>query len=330
MNENPKISVVIPIYNVENFVEKCIKSVLNQTYNNLEIILVDDGSTDGSGKICDYFLEKDERVRVIHKKNAGVSAARNDGINISTGKYICFVDGDDFVQEDYVEYLFKLIKINDSDISLSTEWFTNYDLNQTDNKDIKSYTGERATEAILCYEIPIGVNNKMFLRSFLGKNIRFSEDLCIGEGFNFNTSAFQRTNKIVVGNRRCYFYRKDNENSVTTKFNKKKWEIGLYALEKIKKDLIIKNDTIIKAWNFAWWRTNSDVFDLLVLSNSEKNYPDLYCKCKKVLRKYAFSCFHTRTSNFQRIRAIVMFINPKLIPLAMKIRQRKYGVNVKH
>lgn len=330
MSENPKITVIIPIYNVERFVKKCIESVLNQTYFNLEVILIDDGSTDNSGDICDYFEKKDKRVRVLHKKNSGVSSARNDGIDISTGKYICFVDGDDYVSEDYVEYLFKLINLNDSDISLSTEWFTSYDLNQKDNKKIKNYTGEMATEAILCYKIPIGVNNKMFLRSFLGKDIRFSEDLCIGEGFNFNTAAFQKTNKIVVGNRRCYFYRKDNENSVTTKFNKEKWEIGLFAIEKIKKDLIIRNETIMKAWDFAWWRTNSDVYDLLVLSNSVNKYPDLYYQCKKVLKKYAFSCFYTKVSYAQKIRAIVMFVNPRLIPLAMQIRQKKHGVDVKH
>ena len=108
MDSLKMVSVIIPIYNVENFVEKCIESILFQTIQNLEIILVDDGSSDGSGDICDVYAKKDARIKVIHKKNGGVSSARNMGISNATGEYICFVDGDDFVADDYIEYLLRL------------------------------------------------------------------------------------------------------------------------------------------------------------------------------------------------------------------------------
>ena len=101
-----KISVVIPIYNVEKYLNKCVDSVINQTYSNIEIILVDDGSTDNSGSIADEFKRKDDRIRVFHKKNGGLSDARNYGIEKATGKYICFVDSDDFVEKDYIEFMF--------------------------------------------------------------------------------------------------------------------------------------------------------------------------------------------------------------------------------
>jgi len=101
-----KISVIIPVYNVENQLQTCLDSVLGQTYQNLEIILIDDGSTDNSGEICDVFAKKDNRIRVIHKRNAGVSAARNTGIEACTRDDICFVDGD--VIPDYVRKLFLL------------------------------------------------------------------------------------------------------------------------------------------------------------------------------------------------------------------------------
>ena len=114
-----KISVIIPIYKVEAFLEKCVNSVINQTYKNLEIILVDDGSPDNCGKMCDEFAEKDTRIVVIHKENGGLSDARNVGIDIASGEYITFIDSDDYVEEDYVDFLYNLMKKqNDIDISI--------------------------------------------------------------------------------------------------------------------------------------------------------------------------------------------------------------------
>lgn len=97
------ISVVVPVYNVENYLAKCINSILNQTYSNIEVILVDDGSTDSSSQICNNFAENDSRINVIHKPNGGVSSARNIGIEVATGDYICFVDSDDWLELDYFE-----------------------------------------------------------------------------------------------------------------------------------------------------------------------------------------------------------------------------------
>ena len=104
---NPLISVIIPVYNTKEFLPACLDSVLQQTYRNLEIILIDDGSTDGSGKICDSYVEKDPRVQVIHQQNQGLSAARNAGLKIFSGAYVTFIDGDDSVTFDYVEHLFQ-------------------------------------------------------------------------------------------------------------------------------------------------------------------------------------------------------------------------------
>ena len=109
MECNFKVSVIVPIYNVEKYIAECIESIIKQDYRNLEIILVDDGSPDKSGEICDFYKNKDERIIVIHKKNAGVSAARNSGLDAATGDFVCFVDGDDYLEEDYVSYLLKQI-----------------------------------------------------------------------------------------------------------------------------------------------------------------------------------------------------------------------------
>ena len=103
-----KVSIIVPIYNVEKYLKKCVNSIINQTYKSLEIILVDDGSPDRSGALCDRLAEKDSRIRVIHKANGGVSTARNAGIEAATGEYICFVDSDDWLPENAVWDLLSL------------------------------------------------------------------------------------------------------------------------------------------------------------------------------------------------------------------------------
>ena len=114
----PLVTVICGIYNGEKYLPDCIDSILNQTYKNLEIILVDDGSTDNCPKICDEYAKKDDRIKVIHKKNGGVSSARNSALKESNGDYYCFVDQDDFLDLDYINYLYNLIEENDADISL--------------------------------------------------------------------------------------------------------------------------------------------------------------------------------------------------------------------
>lgn len=117
------VSVIVPVYNVEKCLSRCVNSLLNQTYHNLEIILVDDGSPDNCGKICDNYAARDSRVRVIHKKNGGLSDARNAAIPLVQGVYISFVDSDDWVSERYIEHLYEAIKKDNSDLAFS--WFTN-------------------------------------------------------------------------------------------------------------------------------------------------------------------------------------------------------------
>lgn len=129
--ENYKVSVIVPVYNVAPFLEKCVESILSQTWDFIEIILVNDGSTDDSGLICDQMQQKDDRVKVLHKKNGGVSAARNSGIEMASGGFICFVDGDDYVMPDYIEYMLEQLVKNKADIALTTQMFGNFDENKS-------------------------------------------------------------------------------------------------------------------------------------------------------------------------------------------------------
>lgn len=122
----PEISVIVPVYNVENYLSRCIDSILAQTFSDFELILVDDGSTDLSGKICDEYEKKDSRIKVIHKENGGVSSARNCGLEKTKGKCLCFVDSDDWISSDYLKYLYFLIDKYNADI-VSANYMLVYD-----------------------------------------------------------------------------------------------------------------------------------------------------------------------------------------------------------
>ena len=119
MKKTSLISIIVPVYNVEKYLERCINSLISQTYNNIEILLIDDGSTDKSGKIIDEMCLKDDRLKVFHKKNGGVSSARNYGLKKSNGKFVTFVDSDDYVDKDYIKVLAKYQSEGDYDIVIS-------------------------------------------------------------------------------------------------------------------------------------------------------------------------------------------------------------------
>ena len=120
------ISVVVPIYQVKDYLEKCIDSIINQSYTKLEIVLVDDGSTDGSSEICEQYKKKDSRIRVIHKENGGQVSARKSGVNIATGDYLCYVDGDDWIEADYIENYVNFITNNEIDMVWGLAYYKEY------------------------------------------------------------------------------------------------------------------------------------------------------------------------------------------------------------
>ena len=325
------VSVIVPIYNVERYIEKCVTSILEQKYKNIELILVDDGSTDESGKIIDALAKKDKRINVIHKANGGVSSARNSGLDTAKGEYVCFVDGDDYVMEDYITYMYDMIERNKSDIAISKLMFSNFDNSQIKEDVYENVSGETAAIEIMTYNIPIGVYCKLFNREFLNKNnIRFFQDIYIGEGFNFNVKAFQLANKVSIGKRKIYYYRRDNEKSATTSFSKEKWENGLLAMDVMKKFFSIKSRKTIKAWKFAYWRTNVDVYSLLVTSNTYKKYDELYKRCKKIGKRNWYYAFITPTAYKEKLRAISMLICPPIIPYLVIKRRKKYSVNIEN
>ncbi len=148
----PLVSVIIPVYKVENYLKRCVDSVLAQTYENIEIILVDDGSPDNCGEMCDEYARADSRVVVIHKENGGVSAARNIGVERSHGEYVTFVDSDDYISPDYVEYLYSLLFDNDADVAIAGFNKTSddsCDFASDSENNVKIINGKEACEKLL-------------------------------------------------------------------------------------------------------------------------------------------------------------------------------------
>ena len=141
------VSVIVPIYNVEKYLERSVRSILKQSYDNLEVILVDDGSPDNCGNICDALAKEDKRIRVIHKENGGLSDARNAGLDIATGDYIVFVDSDDHISPDFIDILMKEVDENDADVAMCSYKETSADMEEASffdiDKNIHAFDGER-------------------------------------------------------------------------------------------------------------------------------------------------------------------------------------------
>ena len=162
---SPLISIIVPVYDVEPYLRKCIDSILIQSYRDLEIILVDDGSPDNCGAICDEYAEKDKRIKVIHKKNGGLSDARNAGLDIATGEYIGFVDSDDWVMPDMYEYLYKAVKEYDADMSVCGYYdYWGKTISGRYCQDIQVYKGQEGIKALLDLKFGNYVWNKLYKR----------------------------------------------------------------------------------------------------------------------------------------------------------------------
>ena len=221
MNE-PLISIIIPVYNVEKYIRKCVDSVLNQTYKNLQVILVDDGSTDKSTEICDEYKERDARVEVVHKVNEGLPAARNTGLERMKGDYVGFIDSDDWVDVQMVEHLLHNIQAQDADISVIEMVKVQGDV-EIDQKPCKVdiYTQEEYAKKFFkigSQKIVHYVCNKLFKSSIVNDKT-FEKAFSIGEDVVAFYKMLLKAKKIVSSNQIMYFYRQNT--GMTSKFNEK-------------------------------------------------------------------------------------------------------------
>ncbi len=234
-----KISVIIPVYNVEEYVQNCIKSVQNQTFSNIEIILVDDKSTDHSGELCNELALQDNRIRVIHReKNGGLSAARNSGLNVATGTYLTFVDSDDTILPSMLQTLYDNLIRYDADISMCRYSFVwenkpeeriGHDHQISiwqDSDSLKEFLYGKTLDPFVC--------GKLYKRDVVG-NLRFQEGIT-GEDVPFNYEIFKKSPKTVLIGESLYMYLQKRQGAICTSKISRQRVNSTFRWESIRQD----------------------------------------------------------------------------------------------
>lgn len=317
------ISVIVPVYNVEKYINRCIDSIIAQTYRDLEIILVDDSSTDNSGSICDEYAQLDNRIKVIHKENGGVSACRNAGVEHATGEYISFVDSDDYIEKDMMELLISTIGNCDMATCGAYNDYVNSSVPQYNGEDL-SFETDNKTAFRLILEgnlVPAALWNKL-IKSSIAKNLSFPTGIIYED--IFYTNALMQTIKsarINTAPKYHYFHR---EQSLTTKeFDNDVLDIihGYSETEKIS----LSMPEIKESARFRVLWAHFTVLDRMLVSKDYKEIPE-YKSIVSFLKQNAFEiikCPLFRKS--RRISAIALKINVRVYKLLLMqdINKRK-------
>jgi len=211
---NPQISIIIPVYKAEAFLHRCIVSILSQSLKDFELILIDDGSPDSSGIICDKYAKQDLRIKVFHKKNGGVSSARNLGLKHANGTWIMFVDSDDFLQEQALERMIKISHSYSSDFFIFRSQVVFHEIAQApmvntslNVQEIEILSPQMYMKNILCYTINVGPYAKLF-KANIAKQLAFDEEMKIGEDLLFNLEYANKMiqSEIIYSNLIVYNY----------------------------------------------------------------------------------------------------------------------------
>lgn len=252
-SDDSLVSVIVPVYNVEQYIEKCVDSLISQTLPNIEIILVDDGSTDKSAEISDAYAKEHSNIKVIHKENGGLGSARNAGMKVANGKYIGFVDSDDYVSERMYKTLLDLVVDNDADCAyceFTRFWNNKVNLCENEKCEVKTYSGDEILNSYLLDRIGCKPSEKedctygasvglgLFKKDvILRNNINFvSERVFIAEDMIFDIDFIPKCRKIVHTSESLYFYR-FNPNSLTTRYVMDRFEKNVTLCHEMKSRL---------------------------------------------------------------------------------------------
>lgn len=281
----PLISIIVPVYNVEKYLSRCIDSILSQTFFDFEILLIDDGSTDGSPIICDKYANKDSRVRVFHKKNGGVSSARNMGLEYALGEWITFVDSDDWIDNNMYTLLYEETISSNADIVLC-DFYVYYSKNRIElNKAISTDCSKN--DIIRKYILSFtSLCNMLVHRSLYDKiKLRIPLNLINCEDFWLTVQLFYYAKKVSSIHIPLYYYNRENENSILNNFdaNKAQSEINAYL------NIIsfFRGKNILDLYNKEIsWRILKCKQDLVLNPKTHKRFLELY----PVSHKYILSC----------------------------------------
>lgn len=300
--EEKKVSIIVPVYNAAQYLERCVqKCLLRQSYGNVEIVLVDDGSTDESGRICDTFAEKYDNVKVLHKKNAGVSAARNDGLEICTGAYVTFVDADDYPKADMIEYLVGILEESTADVS-GCDYFEFYSNAQLSvNAEVSAHAKKQSEPHYGKTEVLTGAEfiekgilgsdtrcwSKLYRRESIGE-LRFDTKLTIGEDMLFLLELARNGKSFCRGNYKAYGYYMNESGAMMRSFKDSYmdqitcWQRAGAVISKHQPELTDRAETILLV------STMLVVGKLAMLSAKERREKGEWIgKCSELVKKYS-------------------------------------------
>ena len=305
-NNDPKVTVIVPVYNVEPFLEECVQSILAQSYENIEIVLVDDGSTDNSGKMCDGFRLKDDRIVVIHKENGGLSSARNAGIEAATGDYYLFVDSDDVISPSMIDTMVSKAIEYDTDIvsSLITEDMAL--LETGDREKVKTFTVPEGLKSIFSDGLVVTSSSGKMYAASLWDDIRFPTDRIFEDFATIYKVIMASKGKIFSFEDYNYYYR-PNPNSITkASFSHKRmqfYEVTALVESDIQKsypDLVsvIKNRVTRQSISYFRDMSKSEYDD-------KEDIRYVIRKVRKGIFKYLFSSYNFKSKMYGLMIALL-------------------------
>ena len=316
--ENYLVSVVIPCYNVEKYIDRCLVSVVNQTYKNLEIILIDDGSTDTTSEKCDIWASKDYRIQVIHKENDGLANARNSGIDALSGDYVLFVDSDDFIDTDMVEFLLNLSVNYNAEVSRCSFYrFENgRSIPDKDSEDIIVLNKEQRFIDLIDGGHLSGVAWNKLYRADVVKNHYYEKSDGASEDILYNFRVYHDIEKSVYIDKPKYHYCFNDDSITNSSFG-----YGAFSIIRARKIMLDEFKDNITVYPFAvkWFVRSS----FIVLSGCIKNDKcmDKYDELRSNILKYKKQILFGKGFTLNhRLRTILLIISPKIYNIFVKVK----------
>lgn len=307
----PLISIIIPVYNVEKYLEECVDSVINQTYTNLEIILVDDGSTDSSPDICDDYGSKDVRIKVIHRTNGGLSAARNSGIETAQGEYISFLDSDDYIADNTIEFLYNAIVTHNADIAAVAM----YKLFKNTVEPIFNFDTERLLtsedafyEAINMEYLMPSANAKLYKKKMFN-GVRFPDGMLYEDTYVIG-EVLHNAQTVYVSSKPFMYYRQCGSSIMHKQFKKKNMQL----LTVYEHCLDLANMYYPKATELCKYRIMWAAFYLLqrMITCNATDISEFEYVVNLLKKNKGFILGEKRFSLMKRVSILILWLSPKL------------------
>ncbi len=320
-----RVSIIVPVYNKAEYLQRTLKSILNQTHKNIEVIIIDDGSTDDSEKIIKEFSKKDDRIVSLLRENRGASKTRNQGLEMVKGEYVCFIDADDVISPNFIENLLTGIKNADADVCVIKD----FRIGNNSKKSVKSKRVKKTKsfdkQAGLCRlfsgkDFGVGPCNKIYKTSLLndGDKVRFPENIFYSEDVPFVLDVFLKANRVAFIKRKAYAYRRAKNSNVTSRLTKKKTTTldGMdYCKERITASGLEKASVYVRGWRAL---VNFEIFYYM----QRDKYFD------ESLVKRIFTAFSEDLSSLKKGKQFPLY-RRLLLPLAIKLNLAVYNFKKK-